>query len=570
MDKKQPISVNQSQKTGIVLNRMYTGSYLSSNLGHEVINMFQADNGKHYLYLNATGDFSEDYADKIGSMLLIKYSGQDESGSPWAEVLGCATGLHDVYRKNQYNKVEKQVEEYVVHEENGIETKISDITYNKAPIYKIFEGSDQQDVLISFYADNVKVPAEGCKIFLRFKASKDPNKGYVYYAASATKENKPKQFNGNITRLNDSPNEIGTYYLWKSKDSKGDGAYLFDESQVYVIEMNENFASTSLKSYVAEQNDKDNLRTLINDSKIWVDSAENLLNCQGVIKTALSIFNICQIENSENSISNALAFFMDKYRTRCCEFFKQHHIELNETFKISREVDSKIKGENKHADSPRSSKGRIDLLIEDDKNIIVIENKIKSDINGVKGDCDGMQLQRYHIYANWKRNESSIEEITQSLKETLVNGRSCLITLINENEIRIEEPRETKEGKKITLKFRNKADKDNYGTTQKYLIFLQERFKKLGKKNVFLFVLSPNYNKPHIQEYKKDDIGNEEWKQLTYWDIYDYIKGYNIDDDKNLVDFYNVIERHTKDNLCDWLKEDMKNRFLLRINELNA
>jgi hypothetical protein len=154
--------------------------------------------------LNATGDFSEDYADKIGSMLLIKYSGQDESGSPWAEVLGCATGLHDVYRKNQYNKVEKQVEEYVVHKENGIETKISDITYNKAQIYKIFEGSDQQDVLISFYADNVKVPAEGCKIFLRFKASKDQNKGHVYYAASATKENKPKQFKGNITRLNDS------------------------------------------------------------------------------------------------------------------------------------------------------------------------------------------------------------------------------------------------------------------------------------------------------------------------------------------------------------------------------
>lgn len=76
--------------------------------------------------------------------------------------------------------------------------------------------------MISFYADNVKVPAEGCKIFLRFKASKDQNKGHVYYAASATKENKPKQFKGNITRLNDSPNEIGTYYLWKSKDIDDD------------------------------------------------------------------------------------------------------------------------------------------------------------------------------------------------------------------------------------------------------------------------------------------------------------------------------------------------------------
>ena len=45
-----PLSTNQSDKAGIVLNRMYTGSYLSSNLGHEVINMFQADNERYYLY----------------------------------------------------------------------------------------------------------------------------------------------------------------------------------------------------------------------------------------------------------------------------------------------------------------------------------------------------------------------------------------------------------------------------------------------------------------------------------------------------------------------------------------
>ena len=48
-----------SEKKGIVLNRMYTGSYLSTNLGHEVINMFQADNGKHYLYLNDKGNFDK-------------------------------------------------------------------------------------------------------------------------------------------------------------------------------------------------------------------------------------------------------------------------------------------------------------------------------------------------------------------------------------------------------------------------------------------------------------------------------------------------------------------------------
>ena len=50
---------NEQEKPGIVLNRMYVGDYLSSNLGHEVINLYQADNERHYIYLNATGDLEK-------------------------------------------------------------------------------------------------------------------------------------------------------------------------------------------------------------------------------------------------------------------------------------------------------------------------------------------------------------------------------------------------------------------------------------------------------------------------------------------------------------------------------
>jgi hypothetical protein len=49
-DTNTPLYMDQSREKGIVLNRMYTGSYLSSNLGHEVINMFQADDDNYYLY----------------------------------------------------------------------------------------------------------------------------------------------------------------------------------------------------------------------------------------------------------------------------------------------------------------------------------------------------------------------------------------------------------------------------------------------------------------------------------------------------------------------------------------
>ena len=63
----------KNEGKAIVINRMYVGDYLSSNLGHEVINMYTADNGNHYLYLNAYGNFSKEHTDKVGYMLLAKY-----------------------------------------------------------------------------------------------------------------------------------------------------------------------------------------------------------------------------------------------------------------------------------------------------------------------------------------------------------------------------------------------------------------------------------------------------------------------------------------------------------------
>lgn len=106
---------NKEQKPNegkaIVLNRMYVGDYLSTNLGHEVINMFQADNGNHYLYLNATGNFGKVHNGQIGYMLLVKYHSEGA-----IEVIGLATGLSDVPGANMspkkgqiYNGVDKNI-----------------------------------------------------------------------------------------------------------------------------------------------------------------------------------------------------------------------------------------------------------------------------------------------------------------------------------------------------------------------------------------------------------------------------------------------------------------------------
>lgn len=34
----------------ILLNKMFEGKYLNSNIGHEVINFIKADNSKHYVW----------------------------------------------------------------------------------------------------------------------------------------------------------------------------------------------------------------------------------------------------------------------------------------------------------------------------------------------------------------------------------------------------------------------------------------------------------------------------------------------------------------------------------------
>ena len=49
-----------SEKGAIILNKMYVGSYLQNNIGHEVINLFKADNGNNYIYVNKDGKTSQE------------------------------------------------------------------------------------------------------------------------------------------------------------------------------------------------------------------------------------------------------------------------------------------------------------------------------------------------------------------------------------------------------------------------------------------------------------------------------------------------------------------------------
>lgn len=362
-------AVKQNKRTGIVLNRMYVGDYLSNNIGHEVINLFKADNGKHYIYLNSRGNLAKEHNGKISTMLFVKYHTKGE-----VEVIGKAVGLLEadgvfVSLSRSLDEVNTELsnlqKEYIKKQKDGV-------YYNGASILDIFKGAGQQNIYITYQAKSVYRVKKEKKVFVRFS-----NAGYK-----------------------DIPHK---------------------ESDKLIVLENYKQAKASLKQYVypnSDNQDYEQLMSIVNDSTIWeektvqklqeeISDLEKKLN----LNRDVSLFDICKIQNDENRLSNASAYFMTEYPKLWNDFFKKGKchkyngetlgedenidITLGTTWRVEREY------ETKNEDGKLSS-GRIDLFITNDKNIIIIENKIKSDINVAAADNDDKnQLNRYINYVDW-------------------------------------------------------------------------------------------------------------------------------------------------------------------------
>ena len=340
---------------------MYVGDYLSTNLGHEVINMFQADNGNHYLYLNAYGNFGKSHFGQIGYMLLVKYHAEG-----MFEVIGKAEGLMDVEGadatlKQDYKAVNPSISkaqtEYIEKE---------NITYGGVPVRKIFNDAEQQNIFITYKAARLFKPNR--KIFIGYGVEADVV----------------------LTGYKQAKTSLKTYIY-------PEGTFAGDQKREKIEE---------------KKLDYKKLYDLIEQDNLWIESKECINDDLLKIKSReVSIFDICQIQNDENRFSYALAYFMTQpqYKKLWQNFFKQYRVELGDNYTVAREESAKIEDKNwNHKDKPNG--GRIDLLIRDEKNIIVIENKIKSDINSIEGDSEGKQLGRYYNYVSWSTQVGKPDE----------------------------------------------------------------------------------------------------------------------------------------------------------------
>lgn len=174
------------------------------------------------------------------------------------------------------------------------------------------------------------------------------------------------------------------------------------QSQRQYIDKTENLDDDYSILYTAFFANNDNWKKLSDENKVPS-------NLSSYPFRDISLFDICDMQDSENRFSNALAYFFeqDAYRELWVNFLKNiqdedgNSIGLNLSceYGVTREENAKV--EKKWYKNKTG--GRIDLTIRDNNHFIMIENKIKSGINSKESDkklgCN--QLDRYYNYAKW-------------------------------------------------------------------------------------------------------------------------------------------------------------------------
>lgn len=305
----------EKEQDEILLNIMYSGDYLDcDNIGHEVINLFQADNNKYYIYILPYGTMAKKHTD-IKTVLLVR-----RHNSKKLEILAKAIGLTKVetipHTKKEQNKQDNKKQlDYIENNK---------ITYGGIKLDKIFENNTGNGNFITFEADKI------------------------------IRVSKP------------------IYIMPEDKDNK----QASDENCIHLKGI-ENFAKQSQKMYVsisAHEKAYNQLNEIINTEGNWQNPVARVSEQQMQLSER-GFIDIIRKNYDELVYSNLLKYIFESSSDGFKEFAKQilKIEDWGEEYTVARE------------------ENHIDLLIKDREHTVIIENKIKSGINGI---CDKQEQEK--------------------------------------------------------------------------------------------------------------------------------------------------------------------------------
>jgi hypothetical protein len=317
--------MSENKQRPIILNHMFTGGYLGDNIGHEIINLFKADDGNNYIYLCKDGKYTRKDLPKY--VIQVRHH--------------CTRTLEVISIAEIESKITKQ--------------EIDNIKYGGVSIVDIFKENEEQgtDTYITFKATNVIKPTPDQPVYIAYE--------------------------GNRVKVNISTPFIKpTIILNEKVVVNGKEKYNFDvcEALRNYIYYNENQDSDYFKLNSL-------IKNAFSNNIDWQPVSEQLgLTVKDSSKIYATPGDIYGISNLELPYSNAFKFFIEKYPQllsgifgKICSYFDMHR-----NYQITR-----IEREWRN----------IDILIEvDNELVIVIENKIFSDLNGKK-ENEITQLDKY-------------------------------------------------------------------------------------------------------------------------------------------------------------------------------
>ena len=302
----------QHENGTILMVCMFRGNYLREKLGHEIINLFRADNKKHYIYVNPWGHVNEKDYGKIETILLVRYVGNRK-----VKIIAKAWNLSDSYSgvKGRHSRKERTPQD-LLEIKKGQMKDCEEIKYGGKKLADIFnyaEENDKQGILVSYEAGD-------------FRRAKDDERLYVDYS------NKEEMGNPGCHSLRG-------YYPCNSDDKRKKNVYK-------------------------------KLTEIINDDSCWKEKDNSeMIDIRGTIKKQFNILNVIGKEDDELAFSNWFSYLLNENPAMLKDFARSVlNCELSSQAYVLREEKN------------------IDLLIVDPgtNSLVVIENKIKSGINGAK------------------------------------------------------------------------------------------------------------------------------------------------------------------------------------------
>lgn len=299
----------------ILVIKMYNGDYLNegSNIGHEVINLFRADNGRHYIYCLPGGTIGVSKDGKVTDILLVQNVGNNTL-KVLARINNISSDQHIAkHCKFSKEEIKQNVINYALEQ---------NVTYNQKPISSIFVANkynseqDISSVNFTFEVESEQYREPLNDIYLTFKTGQ--------YALSNTK---------------------------------------FRQTEYFTSANKEDFRT---------------LCALIDDDTIWQnEDTAPFVNNRTPNPDRYTFLTLCHKEYDELSYSNMLAYYLENNPAILQDF-------VNKILGLPFKAPFSIKREYKHTD----------ILIENADGAIILENKIKSGINGLSEDGRS-QLDKY-------------------------------------------------------------------------------------------------------------------------------------------------------------------------------